>query len=196
MRRVEGVTRRVSFADLQRMPDDGNRYELFDGELRVVPSPVPIHQRLVRRLLEIVLEFTKHAGGEVFNAPFDIVLSDYDVVQPDIIYFSPATAARIRPREHVRFRPDLAIEVLSPSTARIDRGRKRELLARHGLPEYWLADYDARTLEVWLLAAPETPLVAGASRIESPRILESGTYTSSTQPGLALDVNALFAGIE
>src|SRR5829696_7489949 len=135
MRRVEGMKRRVSFADLQRMPDDGRRYELYDGELCVVPAPFPIHQLVVRRLLETLLAFSRTSGGQVFNAPFDIVLTDYDVVEPDLIYFGPEAASRIRPKEHVRFPPDLAIEVLSASTQRIDRGRKSDLLARHHVPE-------------------------------------------------------------
>src|SRR5687767_5681643 len=68
MRRMEGLKRRVSFADLQRMPDDGNRYELYDGELRVVPSPLPIHQIVVMRLLDVLVEFSRRAGGQVFTA--------------------------------------------------------------------------------------------------------------------------------
>ncbi len=110
----------------------------------MVPSPVPIHQQIVRRLLEVFLAFTRLNGGEVFDAPFDIVLSEHDVVQPDLMDFGPRTARQIQPREHVRFRPDLAIEVLSPSTAWIDRGATRDLLARYGLPEYWVVDPDAR----------------------------------------------------
>jgi Uma2 family endonuclease len=89
MRRVEAAKRRVSFADLQRMPDDGNRYELYDGELRVVPAPLPIHQRVAARLHLLLAEYAKSAGGEVFFAPFDIVLTEYDVVEPGLMYFGP-----------------------------------------------------------------------------------------------------------
>jgi Uma2 family endonuclease len=187
MRRVEGVTPRVSFADLQRMPDDGNRYELYDGELHVVPSPVPIHQRIVARLFEVFLEFAKHAGGEVFCAPFDVVLSDFDVVQPDLIYFGAVASKRIKPREHVRFRPDLAVEVLSPSTARIDRGRKRELLREYGLPEYWVVDPDSRTLETWSLER---------STDREVRTVRGGSYESMTQAGLVIDLQRLFRDVE
>ena len=130
MRRMEAVKPPVSYADLQRMPDDGNRYELYDGELWVVPAPLPRYQRVAQRLFIALSELTARAGGEVFMAPFDIVLSEYNVVQPDVIYFGPESARRIRPDEHVRFPPDAAFEVLSPSTARNDRGRKRTLLAR------------------------------------------------------------------
>jgi Uma2 family endonuclease len=151
MRRVETVKPRVSYADLQRMPDDGRRYELYDGELCVVPSPLPIHEIVKLRLLERLLRYARRYGGKVFDAPFDIVLSEYNVVQPDLIYFGPESARRIRLHEHVRFAPDLAIEVLSPSTAGIDRGRKRDLLARYRVAEYWIVDPDRRQVEQYLL---------------------------------------------
>jgi len=143
---MEAVRRRVSFADLKRMPDDGNRYELYDGELRVVPSPMPRHQIVSMRLTEVLIEYRRLHGGLVVTAPFDIVLSDYNVVEPDVIYFKPDTATRIELDRHVRFAPDLAIEILSPSTAAIDRGRKRDLLARYAVPEYWVVDMKKRTL--------------------------------------------------
>ncbi len=183
MRGVEATKRRVSFADLQRMPDDGNRYELYDGELRVVPSPFPMHQLVVRRLLETLLAFSRTSGGQVFDAPFDIVLTDYDVVEPDLIYFGTAAMARMRPWEHVRFPPDLAVEVLSPSTRRIDRGRKSDLLARHGVPEYWLVDPEVRTLEVRL---------EREGRYPDPVVLTEGRYESITLPGLTLEIAPLF----
>lgn len=178
------MKRRVSFADLQRMPDDGNRYELYDGELRVVPAPMPIHQRVARRLFEVLIDHMRVAGGEVFHAPFDIVLTEYDVVEPDLMYFGPEKAARIKPCEYVRFPPDLAIEVLSPSTARIDRGRKSELLAKHRVPEYWLVDSQAQTMEVRIERGGGYP---------DAIVLGEGIYQSVTLPGLAIDVETLFA---
>ncbi len=187
MRRVEGVTPRVSFADLQRMPEDGNRYELYDGEPRVVPSPLPIHQVVAQRLFLAVNEFARHHSGAVFMAPFDIVLSDYNVVEPDLIYFGSEAARRIRLREHVRFPPDLAIEVLSPSTASIDRGPKRDLLARFGLPEYWVVDPEIRHVEISGLRG---------RRYGPPRIVNSGRCKSPRLPGLALDTAQLFAGLD
>jgi Uma2 family endonuclease len=187
MRRVEGVTPRVSFADLQRMPDDGNRYELYDGELRVVPSPLPIHEIVKWRLLEQLLRYAATHGGEIFDAPFDIALSEYDVVQPDIVYFSPATAARIRLREHVRFAPQLAVEVLSPSTARFDRVRKRALLERYQVAEYWIVDPDAKQLEASILTG---------DRFASAVVIRSAQYPSPTLAGLAIEISPLFAGLD
>src|SRR6266550_1897230 len=148
MRRVEAVKRPVSYADLQRMPDDGNRYELYDGELCVVPSPFPIHQRVAQRLFIALSEFASHGGGEAFLAPFDIILSEFNVAQPGVLYFGPAAARRIRPYALVRFPPDAAFEVLSASPARNDRGRKRDLMARNRVPEYWVVDPNERTIEI------------------------------------------------
>jgi Uma2 family endonuclease len=180
MRRVERVRARVSFADLQRMPDDGNRYELHDGELCVVPSPLPIHQIVAQRLFLALNEFARDDGGAVFMAPFDIVLSDYDVAQPDLIYFGPEAARRIDIREHIPFAPDIAIEVLSPTTARLDRGRKCDLFARYGIAEYWIVDPDARLAEVRIL---------DAGRYSEPLIIRSGRYESRTRTGLSWTSN-------
>jgi Uma2 family endonuclease len=186
MRRVEDVTARVSYADLQRMPDDGNRYELYDGELRVVPAPLPIHQVIAQRLLVTLIDFSRQSGGAVFIAPLDIVLSEYNVVQPDLIYFGPESARRIRLREHVRFAPDLAIEVLSPFTEKIDRGRKRDLLAQYRVPEYWIVDPDAPRIEVSVLSG---------SVYSAPRFVTSGRCESPTIIGLAVDLTLLFDGL-
>ena len=135
MRRMEAVKPRVSFADLQRMPDDSNRYELYDGEVRVVPSPLLRHQIVSQRVLLALVAYADEHGGQVVQPPMDLVLSEYDVLQPDLMYFGPTVAASLDPNDWVRVRPDLAIEVLSPSTARIDRGRKRDLLARYRVPD-------------------------------------------------------------
>jgi Uma2 family endonuclease len=182
MRRVETVKPRVSFADLQRMPDDGNRYELYDGELHVVPAPMPRHQRVARRLFEWLLEYARRVGGEAFFAPLDLVVSDYDVVQPDLLYFGPITARRINPDEAIRFLPELAIEVLSPATARIDCGRKQALFERAGLAEYWIVDPAASVMDVFVLRQ---------GRYGEP-VRAMGSFTSPTVPGLAVNIADLF----
>ena len=186
MRGVEALKRRVSFADLQRMPEDGNRYELHDGELRVVPSPLLRHQVVIARLFEALLEYRRAGGGEVFCAPLDLVLSDYDVVQPDLMYFGGESASRLKLNEFVRFPPDVAIEVLSPSTAAIDRGRKRDLFARYGLREYWVVDPVEHRVEVSVLTA---------HGYEAPRVVEQGVLESPTVPGLTIDLGPIFEGL-
>src|SRR5882672_6034105 len=187
MRPVEGVKRPVSYADLQRMPDDGNRYELYDGELWMVPSPLPIHQAIVGRLYLALSATAKTHGGAVYLAPLDIVLSEYNVFQTDLIFFGPESARRIRPREHVRFPPDAAFEVLSPSTARNDRGRKRRLLAQYRVPEYWVIDPKERSIEISRL----TDIGYG-----DPLVIASGRSTSSIIYGFEVDLERLFANLD
>jgi Uma2 family endonuclease len=186
MRGVQTVKRRVSFSDLQRMPEDGNRYELYDGELRVVPAPLPRHQIVSRRLFEVLLEHQRRHGGTVFYAPLDIVLSEYDVVQPDLLYFNVETARRVRPDEYVRFPPDLAIEILSPSTEAIDRGRKRDLYARYGVREFWIVDAKAHRIEVSVL----TP-----DGYRRPRVIAGEGLASPTVAGLIIDLPPIFEGL-
>ena len=188
MRRVEAVRPRVSFADLQRMPDDGNRYELYDGELWVVPAPLLIHQIVAGRLFAALLEHVRRHGGLTYFAPLDIVFSEYNVVQPDVVYFAPATKAGLDPREYIEFPPDAAFEVLSPSTARNDRGRKRQLMARYRVPEYWILDPIAKTIELSRLTG---------TGYGQPLVISEGRCASSVIPGFEIELADLFAdGLE
>lgn len=181
---VKAVDPRVTYAELARWPEDGRRYELYDGEAIVVPAPNFRHQRIVTNLLKILKDYEGGAGGAVVVAPFDIVLSEYDVLQPDIVSFGPVKRALLDPESAAYVVPDLAVEVLSRSTERRDRGRKLELLARHGLPEYWLIDPVHRSLEIYARRGETlTPLGTFLSgrQIEPP-----------TLPGLAIEVARLF----
>jgi Uma2 family endonuclease len=148
---VNAAPSRVSFADLEGWPEDGRRYELYDGEVYVVPSPIPLHQMVSARLHLALEEHTRAHGGVVLYAPLDIVLTDFDVVQPDLLLFTADRAHLVNPRKVTRHAPDLAVEILSPSTSWNDRGRKLRLLAQHAVREYWLVDPDAVTIEVYRL---------------------------------------------
>ena len=148
---VTALHRRVTFADMAQWPEDGRRYELYDGEVYVVPSPLPLHQIAAGRLHVALEAYVRAHGGIVLFAPLDIVLTDYDVVQPDILLSTVENAHLIDPRKVTRHAPDLAVEILSASTAANDRGRKRALLARHGVREYWLVDPDTPSIEVYEL---------------------------------------------
>jgi Uma2 family endonuclease len=180
---MRAVDPRVSYAELARWPDDGRRYELYDGEAIVVPAPNWRHQRIVKNVATLLDEYEHRAGGGIVFAPFDIVLSEYDVLQPDVVYFGAAKRARLDPHEAAYVVPDLAVEVLSRSTARRDRGRKMELLARYGLPEYWLVDPDG-ALEVYASG--------GAPQLFPAGVFESGPLVSPTLSGLSFDVARLF----
>ena len=176
---------RVSFAELQQWPEDGRRYELYDGEVIVVPSPFPRHQRVSMHLGDVLSEYERATGGIVFAVPIDIVFTEYDVIQPDLVFFTNERRHLIKMWQETRVPPDLAIEVLSRSTARRDRGRKMELLARFLVPEYWIVDPGENTLEIYALTAANytlTRMYGAGERVQSP-----------TLPGLSFDSDRVFA---
>ena len=174
---------KLTVADYRDTPE-GVRCQLLDGELILAAAPNNQHQRITRSLLLALHRFiSDHNLGEVWFAPFDVVLSDHDVVQPDLLFVSHARDAIIT-AANIQGAPDLAVEVLSPSTEGYDRGYKRELYARHGVREYWLVDPDLETIEVL------TPGHGGFIRYA----LYGGreTLTSPLLPGLAVDLAAIF----
>ena len=173
---------KLTYADYLTFPDDGSRHELLDGEHVVSASPSNQHQIVVRSLLlqlHSVVELPGH--GEVMLSPSDIVLSDADVVQPDLYVMLGKNVARLRePRTFGP--PDLAIEVLSPSTAAIDRGLKRRVLERHGVREYWIVDPQQRVLEQYVLQGERLQLLAVHTR----------TVELATVPGAAVDLSQVW----
>jgi Uma2 family endonuclease len=162
---------RVSFADLERWPEDGRRYELYDGEVYEVPSPLPLHQIVSARLHLALADYVRAHGGIVLYAPLDIVLTEYDVVQPDLLLFTHERQHLVDARKVTRVQPDLAIEILSPGTAANDRGRKMRLLERHGVREFWLVDPEAETIEVYTLSGSQfvlADIASGSAAVRSP----------------------------
>jgi len=144
--------------DLVRaLPDDGRRHELVHGELLVTPAPGKRHQRVLKRLL-VALEhwLEQHPVGEVFTAPADLTLGPATLLQPDLFILSPAAAATPGWNELTDLL--LAVEILSPSTARHDRFPKRRAYQEAGVSLYWLVDPDSARVEVWTPADP-FPLV-------------------------------------
>jgi Uma2 family endonuclease len=130
---------------VRALPDDGKRYEVLDGELFVSPAPSWQHQRAVRELLIILHQYCQqHAFGEALASPADIEFSEKDLVQPDV-FVVPEVRATWREIGTLT----LAVEVLSPSTARADRYNKRNTYQRYRVPEYWIVDLDARIVERW-----------------------------------------------
>lgn len=138
--------------DYKALPEsETKRYELLGGELVVVPSPTWRHQDVSARLEFHLKAFVDERNlGYVVDAPLDVVLSDEDVVQPDILFISQERASIIR-EDGVYGAPDLVIEILSPTTAERDRTLKKTLYARHGVKEYWIVDPEGNTVEVLTL---------------------------------------------
>ena len=133
------------------LPEDGQHYEIVDGVLYMTPSPNKSHQDAVLWFSHYLLHHVKIAGlGQVFIAPFDVELAPDVVVQPDIIVVLQAGTEKITATRIVGA-PDLVVEVSSPGTVGYDRRVKQDAYARAGIPEYWIADPAAQTVEVLLL---------------------------------------------
>jgi Uma2 family endonuclease len=143
--------------DLEQMPDDGHRYELIDGTLIVTPAPSTRHQVVSGRLY---LQLSAHCPDElrVLYAPLDVALADDTVLQPDLLV---ARKADFTERD-LPTAPLLAVEILSPSTRRVDLTLKRSRFAAAGCPSYWVVDPDEPSLVVWQLHGEEYVEVARA----------------------------------
>jgi Uma2 family endonuclease len=140
-------SRRLAYADLLETPDDGRRYEILDGRLYVSPSPAVDHQRGSKRLARALERYFEESGrAEVFQAPLDVILSKHDIVEPDILVVERVSQMA---ENYIDGPPLLAIEVLSPSTARRDRGLKLRRYSSLGIVHYWIVDTKARTLECY-----------------------------------------------
>ena len=173
---------KLTYEDYASLPDD-ERCELIDGELIPMPSPKKIHQRLILDLSWILRRLEEMGLGELFIAPFDVILSRFNVVQPDLIFVSSARA-HIITEDNIRGAPDLVVEILSPSTQRRDRIVKRNLYARHGVGEYWLIDPYGKTATI---------LILGANGYDTHAVYGEGdTLTSPTLAGFALNLSDLF----
>lgn len=154
---------RFSYEDYKSLPESmEKRYELLDGEIKMVPAPTTKHQ-FVSRNVEFMLHgfVREHGLGYILDAPVDVVLGDGDdreVTQPDIIFVERKREAIIAETE-IQGAPDLVVEVLSPGTEARDRGYKKQLYGRYGVREYWIVDPDAETVEVFQTVATSFDLV-------------------------------------
>ena len=176
---------RIKFTvnDYMTTPDD-KRCQLLDGELIVPPSPTSRHQAIVGQLFVALNRFVAENGlGRTWVAPLDVVLSDYDVAQPDILFVSNDRSSIIT-EPNIQGAPDLVVEILSPATAQYDRGYKRTLYGRHGVREYWLVDPDAETVEVLTESAEGLALGATYRR--------GDTLISLLLDGLAVSLEQIF----
>jgi Uma2 family endonuclease len=176
---------KLSVRDYMSIPEgDDRRFELIDGELILALSPVTQHQRISRNLVEILIGFVRTQSlGELFYAPMDVVLSEYDVFQSDILFIS-RNRIHIIGENNIQGAPDLVIEILSPSTESRDRGIKLEQYLRYGVREYWIIDPQDKTLEV---------LRASDTEFETVRVYPEGTTaTSPILEGIQVEVEKLF----
>jgi Uma2 family endonuclease len=140
-----------TYSDYVHFPDDGRRHEIMEGEHYMTPSPVPRHQLISGRLhFQLFEQIVVPQLGVVLVAPMDVVLSDVDVVQPDLVVVLSKNRRIITPK-HIRGVPDLVIEITSPSTVSRDRELKLSLYQKHRVPEYWVVLADEDTVEKFTL---------------------------------------------
>jgi Uma2 family endonuclease len=170
--------------DYEEMPPGPPYYQVIEGDLVMSPSPNIFHQAIAGRIYALLLQFLeKKPLGEVFVAPLDVFLSEINVYQPDVIFISNQRRSILT--EHgLEGAPDLAVEVLSPSTARFDKGSKRKVYARAGVKELWLVDAEVRLIHVYqLVEDAETPAAVYG---------EKAVFTSALLPGLRLKAASIF----
>ena len=155
MNPVQTERRKVTYTDLESWPDDGRRYELYDGEVYLCPAPMPRHQLAMGQLHGHMLRYAERTGGLVMVSPIDIVFTEHNVLQPDICFFQASRRDLVSPDKATRAAPDVVVEVISPSTVWNDLGRKKATFARFGVPEYWLLDPHIDRIERHSLVAGE-----------------------------------------
>ena len=178
---------KLTYDDFVLFPDDGLRHELIDGEHFVTPAPTLKHQRVSFNLtLQLGKWLELHPVGRLFYAPLDVVLSQSDVVEPDLLYMSSARAAEIETTANIRGVPELVVEIGSPSTRRRDETIKRSLYERAGVSEYWVVDPELDLVRVYR---------RDGERLTRPYelSLEAGdVLTTSLLPGLELPLAHIF----
>ena len=142
----------LTYDDYVEFPDDGKRHEIIEGNHYMTPAPRIKHQKISGNLATAMLPFSKqHKLGLVFTAPCDVVLSDENVVQPDLLFVSAARAAIVT-EDNIQGAPDLIVEILSESSRKKDEVTKRKLYERFGVLEYWIVDPELETVKIFKLA--------------------------------------------
>ena len=178
---------KLTYDDFVLFPDDGKRHELIDGEHYVTPSPNLKHQKVSGNLhLLIASWLEENAVGQIFYAPFDVVFSKFDVVEPDLLYMSNERAADVLTKANVQGAPELVIEIGSPSTRKRDETIKRRLYERAGVSEYWIIDPEIDVVRAYR---------RGANGFKRPIELTAeanDVLTTPLLPGLSLPLVRIF----
>jgi Uma2 family endonuclease len=178
---------KLTYDDFVLFPDDGKRHEIIDGEHYVTPSPRPRHQIILGNLhLAIASWLEANPIGRVYLSPLDVVMSDVDIVEPDLLYISNARAASVLTEINVRGIPELLVEIASPGTRKRDDGIKRRLYQRAGVTEYWIVDPEVARIRVYRREGD-----AFARAIELSREHDT-MLTSPVLPGLELPLARVF----
>ena len=170
--------------DYWQLPETGPRYQLINGDLYTAPAPNRFHQDISRTIeFEILKYLEREPRGIIYNAPFDVVLTDLNVFQPDLAFFS-RERRNILKEKGAEGPPDLVVEILSASTARLDIDQKRVVYARTGVSELWIVDPDNFEIQVFdLRVNPDLPAVT---------LRQNDLLGSRFLPGFELPVSTVF----
>ncbi|MGA1823314.1 MAG: Uma2 family endonuclease [bacterium] len=178
---------KLSYRDYVLFPYSGSKqHEIIDGEHYMTPSPSTKHQRISRNL-EWIIEFfiKKNKCGEIFDAPCDVLLSDTNVIVPDLVYISKENEDIIT-KDNIKGIPDLIIEILSPSNRVHDTVLKKDLYEHFSVKEYWIVDPDRETVEVYMLSS--------SKRYIDPKIYNNNqTLKTKIIPGLEINLKEVFS---
>jgi len=176
-----------TYEEFMALPEGGPvRYEIIDGDLCMTPSPVTRHQKISGNLFEIIRHFLRtNPLGEIFAAPYDVVFSQEppQVVVPDLVFVAAEHLSLIT-EKNLQGVPDLLVEILSPTTATIDRRVKHSLYERVGVPEYWIVDPERNSVQVFRLSGgryAEALELGPGDRLETPLL-----------PGLSIPLSDVF----
>ena len=175
-----------TYEDYALLPEDGRRHEIVDGEHYVNPAPNTKHQRVVLRLAIELSSFVRaHRLGEVFISPIDVVLSDNDIVQPDVVFVSKDRKSLLT-AANIQGGPDLVVEVLSESNRRYDEIIKRKRYETFGVAEYWIVDPELEIVKIHRRAT------GAFERVAEIDCETGGAITTPLLPGFSLDVRDVF----
>ena len=186
MAKQEVRSTHFTYDDYVEFPDDGKRHEIIEGDHYMTPAPRTKHQSVSVNLSSVMAPFARrHKLGKVLTAPCDVILSDENVVQPDLLFVSTARAGIVTDL-NIQGAPDLLVEILSESSRKKDEVIKRKLYERFGVQEYWIVDPELETVKIFKLAQEKYGRAVELSK-ENNDVL-----TSELLPGFKLPVSEIF----
>lgn len=183
-------TLRWTSQDLERLPDNGKRYEIIEGELYVSRQPHWYHQFVANQVWEVLQRWSRQTKAGVANVAPGVIFADDDDVAPDVVWISREKWLRaLQPDGHLHSAPELVVELLSPGTANAQRDRniKLKLYSRRGVLEYWIVDWQERSVEVY---RREEAMLKHISTLYENDILQS-----PHPPGFQCKVSEIFVDV-
>jgi Uma2 family endonuclease len=187
MAKPESSFSKLTYEDYVLFPDDGRRHEIVEGDHTMTPAPKTKHQRVSFNLALAIGSFVKQRNlGLVFAAPCDVILSDENVVQPDLLFVTQKRS-EIVTEDNIRGAPDLIVEIVSETTRKRDEQTKRKLYERYGVREYWIVDPELETVRVFRrkeqVYAPPVEFTRG----------KTATLSTDLLPEFRLSLSELFS---